>query len=68
LLVTAAQANFVPALAGSTLWFRNCREDGQVDERSLHGGDPVEQGEKWVVTKWFRVKPTKYLEFYVRRE
>ena len=53
----------VPALAGSTLWFRNCREDGQVDDRSLHGGDPVEQGEKWVVTKWFREKPTKYLEF-----
>jgi prolyl 4-hydroxylase len=53
----------VPALAGSTLWFRNCHKDGQVDDRSLHGGDPVEQGEKWVVTKWFRERPTKYLEF-----
>ena len=53
----------VPPSAGSTLWFRNSREDGQVDDRSLHGGDPVVQGEKWVVTKWFRVSPTRYLEF-----
>jgi hypothetical protein len=53
----------VPPSAGSTLWFRNCLENGQVDDRSLHGGDPVEQGEKWVVTKWFRERPTRYLEF-----
>jgi len=53
----------VPAVAGSTLWFRNCFADGGVDDRSLHAGDPVEQGEKWVVTKWFREKPTRYLEF-----
>ena len=53
----------VPPSAGSTLWFRNSREDGQVDDRSLHGGDPVVQGETWVVTKWFRVSPTRYLEF-----
>lgn len=52
----------VPPLAGGTLWFRNCREDGQVDDRTLHGGDPVEQGEKWVVTKWFRERQTRYLE------
>jgi prolyl 4-hydroxylase len=48
--------------AGSTLWFRNCLEDGQIDDRSLHAGDPVEQGEKWVVTKWFRERPTRYVE------
>lgn len=53
----------VPPSAGSTLWFRNCLDNGQVDDRSLHGGDPVEQGEKWVVTKWFRAGPTRYLEF-----
>jgi hypothetical protein len=53
----------VPAAAGSTLWFRNCHPDGEVDKRSLHAGDPVEQGEKWVVTKWFRERPTRYLEF-----
>lgn len=53
----------VPATAGSTLWFRNCLDDGRLDDRSLHGGDPVEQGEKWVVTKWFREGQTRYLEF-----
>lgn len=53
----------VPATAGSTLWFRNCFADGSVDDRSLHAGEPVKQGEKWVVTKWFREKPTRYLEF-----
>ena len=53
----------VPPLAGGTLWFRNCLEDGRVDERSLHAGETVEQGEKWVVTKWFRERPTRYLEY-----
>jgi len=53
----------VPPVAGSTLWFRNCHDDGRVDDRSLHSGDPVEQGNKWVVTKWFRERSTRYLEF-----
>lgn len=52
----------VPAITGGTLWFRNCFKDGQVDERSLHAGDTVEKGEKWVLTKWFREKPTQYLQ------
>jgi len=52
----------VPPQAGSTLWFRNCDEQGQVDERSLHAGDTVKEGEKWVVTKWFRERPTQYLQ------
>ena len=52
----------VPAVTGSTLWFRNSFEDGQIDERTVHAGDTVEAGEKWVVTKWFRQKPTQYLE------
>ena len=52
----------VPAVTGGTLWFRNCDVGGQVDERTLHAGDTVEKGEKWVVTKWFREKPTRYLE------
>ncbi|MGB5255772.1 MAG: 2OG-Fe(II) oxygenase [Woeseiaceae bacterium] len=52
----------VPAVTGSTLWFRNCHADGRIDERSLHAGDTVDDGEKWVVTKWFRERPTSYLE------
>ena len=50
----------VDAFAGSTVWFRNCLDDGSPDRRSLHSGDTVVQGEKWVVTKWFRQKPTAY--------
>lgn len=53
----------VPAVAGSTLWFRNCNDDGDIDTRSLHAGDTVEAGEKWVVTKWFRQQPTHYTRF-----
>lgn len=52
----------VPAKSGATLWFRNCLDNGEVDTRSLHAGDAVEAGEKWVVTKWFREKPTQYMQ------
>ena len=52
-----------PPRVGSTLWFRNCHAGGQIDDRTLHAGDPVVQGEKWVVTKWFRQRPTRYIEF-----
>ena len=52
----------IPPKPGSTLWFRNCDSDGAIDPRSLHAGDTVTQGEKWVVTKWFRERPTQYLQ------
>ena len=52
----------VPAKIGATLWFRNCLDNGEVDTRSLHAGDTVAAGEKWVVTKWFREKSTQYLQ------
>lgn len=53
----------LPAVAGSCLWFRNCDDEGQTTDRSLHAGDAVTSGEKWVVTKWFRQKPTSYFEY-----
>jgi prolyl 4-hydroxylase len=28
-----------------------------VDAASLHAGEPVTEGEKWVVTKWMRERP-----------
>ncbi len=51
----------VRSRAGSTLWFRNVDAGGRIDERTLHAGDTVDHGEKWVVTKWFREQPTRYL-------
>lgn len=53
----------VPAASGNTLWFRNCNDDGDIDARSLHAGDTVDAGEKWVVTKWFRQEPTDYTKY-----
>ena len=52
----------IPPKLGATVWFRNCDNEGNIDPRSLHAGDPVTQGEKWVVTKWFRERPTRYLQ------
>jgi len=31
--------------------------DGNVDPKSLHGGNPVIKGTKWAMTKWIREKP-----------
>lgn len=53
----------VPAAAGDTLWFRNCNDDGDIERSSLHAGDTVDAGEKWVVTKWFRQAPTDYTKY-----
>lgn len=47
----------VRAVAGRMVVFHNCYEG--TNERhpaSLHGGLPVEQGEKWAVNLWFREK------------
>ncbi|KPD15104.1 hypothetical protein ADM96_35315 [Burkholderia sp. ST111] len=40
---------------GAVLVFDNC-EVGctQRDDKSLHAGAPVERGEKWIATLWFR--------------
>lgn len=43
----------VTALKGSAVYF--AYEGG--DTRSLHAGLPVEQGEKWIATKWLRERP-----------
>ena len=51
----------IPPIVGNTLWLKNCLGNGEPDPRSLHAGDPVGRGEKWVITKWFREKPTQYL-------
>jgi prolyl 4-hydroxylase len=42
---------------GHAVYFEYCNGRGQVDAASLHGGEPVTQGEKWAVTKWMRQRP-----------
>jgi len=41
---------------GHALIFNNLRDDGSLDVESLHGSLPVSAGEKWVATKWMRVR------------
>jgi prolyl 4-hydroxylase len=37
---------------GSAVYFEYTNSLGQCDPMSLHGGAPVIQGEKWIMTKW----------------
>ncbi|WP_250533336.1 2OG-Fe(II) oxygenase [Caballeronia sp. AZ10_KS36] len=39
---------------GCALYFEYVNELGQSDPRTLHAGTPVEEGEKWIATKWIR--------------
>lgn len=42
---------------GDAILFYNVIPNGKLDVMSLHAGDPVISGEKWVITKWLRAKP-----------
>ncbi len=39
---------------GNAVYFAYTTADGQLDRRTLHGGSPVAEGEKWIATKWLR--------------
>jgi len=38
---------------GNMVLFFNVDKNGNVDPRTLHGGAPVEEGEKWIMNRWF---------------
>jgi prolyl 4-hydroxylase len=42
---------------GDALVFRNVLDDGRGDPRTRHAGLPVEQGVKWLATRWIRERP-----------
>ena len=44
---------------GNAVYFAYTTEDNQLDERSLHGGSPVQAGDKWIATKWIRQRQYK---------
>ena len=44
----------VAARRGSAVYFRYMNGHRQLDPLSLHGGAPVLDGEKWIMTKWVR--------------
>jgi prolyl 4-hydroxylase len=46
------------------LTFENCIRGTVIrDENSLHAGAPVEGGEKWIATLWFRELPARATRF-----
>jgi prolyl 4-hydroxylase len=42
---------------GNAVYFEYTNSLGQVDRRTLHAGNCVIAGEKWVLTKWMRERP-----------
>ena len=42
--------------AGDALFFRSTRLDGSIETRSIHASCP-NTGDKWVLSKFFRVHP-----------
>lgn len=42
----------LPAKKGNLMFFYDLLEDGNMDEYSLHAGEPVEAGEKWIGAAW----------------
>ena len=41
---------------GDAILFHNCGDQGAPDPMSLHAGTPVTEGQKWLISKWFREK------------
>jgi len=41
----------IPARIGDVVFFLNCTRDGLVDPRTLHAGEPVHEGNKWIGIK-----------------
>jgi prolyl 4-hydroxylase len=46
----------VPAKQGQLLLWNNIHADGEINPLSLHGGEKVLSGKKYIITQWFRQK------------
>lgn len=51
----------VPPQKGVILIWNNAHPDGSLNENTMHAGRPVEQGLKYIITKWYRTR--KWGEF-----
>lgn len=47
----------IPPQKGVILIWNNARPDGSLNEATLHAGLPVEEGSKYIITKWYRTRP-----------
>jgi len=52
---TNIDKNFKPVKGMAVVW-NNLYPDGTVNRDSMHWGMPVEEGQKYIITKWFREK------------
>lgn len=43
---------------GMAVYWQNMDENGVVNKYTKHAGRPVIEGKKYIITKWFREKPT----------
>jgi len=41
----------IPARTGDVIFFLNCTREGVADPRTLHAGEPVKEGNKWIGIK-----------------
>ena len=39
------------------IWFRSRAANGQEDRASLHSGERVQLGEKWICSRWLQEQP-----------
>jgi prolyl 4-hydroxylase len=47
----------IKPVQGQALYFAYTNADNELDRMTLHGGEPVGKGEKWIMTKWMRQNP-----------
>ncbi|MGH2506907.1 MAG: 2OG-Fe(II) oxygenase, partial [Ktedonobacteraceae bacterium] len=47
----------IRAVRGRAVKFLNLNNDGHPNPKTLHAGCPVNRGEKWLATFWFRQRP-----------
>ena len=51
--VNKLDVGFIPRI-GLALFWNNLCEDGNPNPWTMHHGMPVLEGEKYIITKWFR--------------
>jgi len=49
-------AGFTPEKGSAVCWY-NLDRHGNLDDRTLHAGEPVTKGEKWGLNVWLRERP-----------
>jgi prolyl 4-hydroxylase len=52
------QQTVTPA-TGRVVRFSNCLANGAPNPDSVHAGLPVQAGDKWLATLWFRERPLR---------